>query len=234
MGGVRVHAASAEPDRHDAHSLTRGDDIHLGPGREGDLAHEAWHVAQQRQGRVAVTGESGGAPLNHDPNLEAEADAMGETARNRRPSSERTPVLAGAQAGAHSPVQLKCRICSAKSHNEKNCPKNPSKKEEESGGGRAVTKAGKKEKELFALILPKLDRESMYGPGGKSLVGGRKGKPNGLSDNSIRIDRQGLGNVQFQIGDDSYACATFEQDAKPGAIIAALYRSLESGENEAA
>ena len=70
----------------------------------------------------------------------------------------------------------------------------------------------------------------MYDEGAKSLVGGRKGKPNGLSDSSVRIDRQMTGNVQFQIGDDSYGKVTFSPDAKPGAIIAALIDSVNTGE----
>jgi|GEM_PF-4036596 len=234
LRGVRVHPESSEPEAHEAHSFTRGDDIHLGPGRGEDLAHEAWHVVQQRQGRVPVTGESRGEPLNHDSRLEAEADEKASEAGRRPIPSRSRPMSMAAAAPAKAAVQLKCKICGAKSHNANNCPKNPNKKEEEGGGGRSVTPAGKKEKELFRLILPKLDRDSMYGPGAKSLVGGYNGKPNGLKDSSVRIDRQGLGNVQFQVGDVTYACATFEQDAKPGSIVAALFRSLDSGQNEAA
>jgi hypothetical protein len=230
MAGVRVHPRSSAPEQHDAHSFTQGDDIHIGPGRDEDLPHEAWHVAQQRQGRVAPTGESLGAPLNHDGRLESEADAMGERASARQPSAQPSLVSAGVTSGAHSPVQLKCRICNAKSHNENNCPKNPNKKQEEKGGGRGLTKANKGQIALFHKILPLLDRESMYDEGAKSLVGGRKGKPNGLSDSSVRIDRQMTGNVQFQIGDDSYGKVSFSPEAKPGAIIAALIDSVNTGE----
>lgn len=235
LGDVRVHRGSPEPDRLNAFAFTQGASIHLGAGQEEHLAHEAWHVVQQKQGRVPVTGEAGGRPLNHSQALEDEADSMGARARQAQPAS-RGAALASVSAPAHSPVQLKCRLCGAKSHNENKCPKAVRPETEEKNGGRGLTAAGPKERELFEAILPRLDLESMYGPGGKSLVGGNKGKPNGLAPKlkSVRIDRQGLGNVQFQIGDDSYACAEFEQDTEPEAIIAALRRSLLSGENEAA
>lgn len=218
-----------------AFAFTQGSSIHLAPGQEEHLAHEAWHVVQQKQGRVPTTGETAGRPLNHSHALEAEADSMGARARNAPPAS-RGGALATVAAPAHSPVQLKCRLCGAKSHNENKCPKAEKPETEEKSGGRGLTPAGPKERELFESILPRLDPESMYGPGAKSLVGGNKGKPNGLAAKlkSVRIDRQGLGNVQFQIGDDSYACAEFEQDTEPEAIIDALRRSLVSGKNEAA
>jgi hypothetical protein len=232
LSDVCVNRGSSEPARMDAFAFTQGSDIHLGPGQEQHLAHEAWHVVQQKQGRVAATGNVDGQPLNHSPALEAEADAVGAGARGR--STARASSLQSVSTPSASPVQLKCKLCGAKSHNENKCPKNPDAGREEKKGGRGLNKAGKKEKELFELILPKLDPTGMYGAGAKSLVGGYKGKPNGLKDNSIRIDRQGEGNVQFQIGDDSYACAEFEQEDEPEKVIAALRKSLESGKNEAA
>ncbi|MEO8541124.1 MAG: DUF4157 domain-containing protein [bacterium] len=233
LGDVRVHRGSSEPARMDALAFTQGSTIHLGSGQDEHLAHEAWHVVQQKQGRVPTTGEVDGRPLNHTTALEAEADAMGE--RAMASETKGTGSLQNVSAPSTSPVQLKCGNCGAGSHSTKKCPKlaKPAAAET-SSGGRGLTKAGKKEKGLFELILPKLDHESMYGKGAKSLVGGYNGKSNGLKDNSVRIDRQGLGNVQFQIGDDSYACAEFEQDDEPAAIIAALRKSLESGENETA
>lgn len=234
LADVRVHRGSTEPDRMDALAFTQGSSIHLAAGQDEHLAHEAWHVVQQKQGRVPVTGEAGGRPLNHSTALEDEADSMAARARHTPAPAERP--LATVAAPAHSPVQLKCKICGANSHNANKCPKAEKPEKEEKNGGRGLLPAGPKERELFEAILPKLDPESMYGSGAKSLVGGFKGKPNGLSEKlkSVRIDRQGLGNVQFQIGDDSYACAEFEQDTEPEAIIDALRRSLVSGKNEAA
>jgi len=77
MDDVRVHRNSAEPAKLGALAYTRGSDIHLGPGQEQHLPHEAWHVVQQKQGRVRPTLQMKGAGINADPALEHEADAMG-------------------------------------------------------------------------------------------------------------------------------------------------------------
>jgi hypothetical protein len=80
VGDVRVHRGSAEPAKVNAHAYAAGDDIHLASGQDRHLAHEAWHVVQQRQGRVRETGRVAGRALNDDPALEAEASRMGEQA----------------------------------------------------------------------------------------------------------------------------------------------------------
>lgn len=77
MQDVQVHRHSPEPARLRAAAFARGNDIHLGPGSDRHLAHEAWHVAQQRQGRVQATHHARGHAINHDPGLEREADLMG-------------------------------------------------------------------------------------------------------------------------------------------------------------
>ena len=48
-------------------------------GREQHLAHEAWHVVQQKQGRVKPTLQMKGVAINDDGGLEREADHMGGT-----------------------------------------------------------------------------------------------------------------------------------------------------------
>lgn len=59
LDGYRVHYRSALPTHLDARAYTRGSDIHIGPGQENHLPHEAWHVVQQKQqgeqGRVQGT-----------------------------------------------------------------------------------------------------------------------------------------------------------------------------------
>lgn len=80
MGDVRVHFNSPEPARRDALAYARGSEIHVGPGQGQHLAHEAWHVVQQKQGRVAATEQFKGEPLNSDAGLEREADIMGARA----------------------------------------------------------------------------------------------------------------------------------------------------------
>lgn len=80
MGDVRVHSMSPEPASLNALAFARGNEIHLGPGQSHLLPHEAWHVAQQKQGRVRATTEVNGAPVNADSALEQEADIMGAKA----------------------------------------------------------------------------------------------------------------------------------------------------------
>ena len=78
MSDVKVHYRSAEPKGINALAFAKGTDIHLAPGQEKHLPHEAWHVAQQKQGRVhPPTQTKGSPPINDDQGLEKEADIMG-------------------------------------------------------------------------------------------------------------------------------------------------------------
>jgi hypothetical protein len=81
MSDVRVHRNSSDASKVNALAYAQGNDIHLGPGQEKHLPHEAWHVVQQRQGRVQPTGTvPDGRALNDDVGLESEADRMGAKA----------------------------------------------------------------------------------------------------------------------------------------------------------
>ena len=81
MSDVSVHKNSDKPAQLNAHAYAQGSDIHLGPGQEKHLPHEAWHVAQQKQGRVAPTKQfKGEVSINDDEGLEKEADEMGKKA----------------------------------------------------------------------------------------------------------------------------------------------------------
>jgi hypothetical protein len=92
MSGVKVHFNSARPAQLNAHAYAQGSDIHLAPGQEQHLPHEAWHVVQQAQGRVNSTRQlKGGVQINDNEGLEHEADVMGERAQQ---------LAAGRDAGA--------------------------------------------------------------------------------------------------------------------------------------
>jgi Domain of unknown function (DUF4157) len=80
MDDVRVHYNSSKPSELQALAYTQGTDIHIAPGQEQHLPHEAWHVVQQMQGRVKPTLQVKGKQINDDDRLEQEADAMGSTA----------------------------------------------------------------------------------------------------------------------------------------------------------
>lgn len=81
MDDVRVHYNSDRPAQLQAHAYAQGTDIHLGKGQEKHLPHEAWHVVQQKQGRVRATRQmKGSSGINDDVILEKEADIMGAKA----------------------------------------------------------------------------------------------------------------------------------------------------------
>jgi hypothetical protein len=80
MDHVRVHYNSSQPAQLNALAYAQGSDIHLAPGQERHLPHEAWHVVQQAQGRVRPTTQMAGAAVNTDDQLEREADQMGRLA----------------------------------------------------------------------------------------------------------------------------------------------------------
>jgi len=94
MDDVKVHYNSSKPAQLQAHAYAQGTNIHVGPGQEKHLPHEAWHVVQQKQGRVKPTMQlKGKVNVNDDTGLEREADVMGNKA-----------------------LQMKCKKCM---HNEK-------------------------------------------------------------------------------------------------------------------
>jgi ribosomal protein L27 len=81
MDDVKVHYNSDKPAQLNAHAYAQGTDIHVAPGQEQHLPHEAWHVVQQKQGRVQPTMQmKAGVPVNDDAGLESEADVMGSKA----------------------------------------------------------------------------------------------------------------------------------------------------------
>jgi len=101
MDDVKVHYNSAQPAQLNAHAYAQGTDIHVAPGQEKHVPHEAWHVVQQKQGRVKATrqlkGETG---LNDDAALEKEADIMGGRALSATGESFAQLVHKGVSAPA--------------------------------------------------------------------------------------------------------------------------------------
>ena len=81
MNDVKVHFNSDKPTQLNAHAYAQGTNIHLASGQEKHLPHEAWHVVQQKQGRVKPTLQmKTSIAINDDPGLEKEADIMGAKA----------------------------------------------------------------------------------------------------------------------------------------------------------
>jgi len=88
LDDVKVHRNSDKPAQLQAHAYAQGTDIHLGAGQEKHLPHEAWHVVQQKQGRVKPTMQlKGKVNVNDNSGLEREADVMGAKALSLAPTS---------------------------------------------------------------------------------------------------------------------------------------------------
>jgi hypothetical protein len=116
MGGVdlsdvKVHRNSDKPAQLKAHAYAQGSDIHLAPGQDKHLPHEAWHVVQQKQGRVQATTQmknsDGKVGINDNPALEREADVMGDKASKGIVQTSDTPVQ---QKSNTSAVQRKSAV----------------------------------------------------------------------------------------------------------------------------
>jgi hypothetical protein len=118
MSGVRVHRNSGKPAQLNAHAYAQGNDIHLGPGQEKHLPHEAWHVVQQAQGRVRPTIQMAGrVRVNDEVGLEREADLMGAQAamqgavQLRVGQRQSLPLSSLPMFWPAAPLQMKYELC---------------------------------------------------------------------------------------------------------------------------
>jgi len=73
LDDVRVTYNSEKPEALGAAAYAKGREIHIAPGEEGCLEHEAGHIVQQSLGLVKATGYRDGEPYNGDPMLEQQA-----------------------------------------------------------------------------------------------------------------------------------------------------------------
>src|SRR5665648_922104 len=91
LDDVKVNYNSAQPAQLNAHAYAQGTNIHLAPGQEKHLPHEAWHVVQQKQGRVKATMQmKGNVNVNDDEGLEKEADVMGAKAVSQEKTEDKS------------------------------------------------------------------------------------------------------------------------------------------------
>ncbi|PHN02209.1 eCIS core domain-containing protein [Flavilitoribacter nigricans] len=98
MDNVKVYYNSDKSAQLQAHAYAQGTDIHLGSGQEKHLPHEAWHVVQQKQGRVSPTMQmEGGVNVNDDKRLEKEGDTMGVKALQMKENNSRAAANSVAQ-----------------------------------------------------------------------------------------------------------------------------------------
>jgi len=108
MDHVKVHYNSSKPAQLQAHAYAQGSEIHVAPGQERHLAHEAWHLVQQAQGRVRPTLQMKMGAINDDRSLETEADVMGaKAARVEGGHDTATPAAAPVRT---APVQRVVKV----------------------------------------------------------------------------------------------------------------------------
>lgn len=121
MDDTKVHYNSDKPAQLQAHAYAQGNNIHIASGQEKHLPHEAWHVVQQKQGRVKPTTQlKGKVNINDDQGLEHEADVMGRKAAKYTMLSNRkqNDNLVDSNIGMEQPVQRALSYdSSAKSYN---------------------------------------------------------------------------------------------------------------------
>lgn len=97
MDDVSVHYNSSKPAQLQALAYAQGTDIHVGAGQEKHLPHEAWHVVQQKQGRVKPTVQAKGVAINDNQELEEEADVMGAKALQMKADPQKQSQLAASE-----------------------------------------------------------------------------------------------------------------------------------------
>jgi len=112
MDNVRVHYNSSQPAQLNALAYAQGFDIHIAPGQEKHLPHEAWHVVQQAQGRVQPTMQMKNVQVNDAAELEHEADVMAEHASKRGKDADTVTSIAAKSLTmpAARPTQLKSKF----------------------------------------------------------------------------------------------------------------------------
>ncbi|WP_299113981.1 DUF4157 domain-containing protein [uncultured Winogradskyella sp.] len=106
MSDTKVHYNSNKPAQLNAHAYAQGTDIHLASGQEKHLPHEAWHVVQQKQGRVKPTNQlKEKVNINDDESLEKEADVMGEKLMEAEVNQPKRSILKMTGLQSDVPIQ---------------------------------------------------------------------------------------------------------------------------------
>jgi hypothetical protein len=113
MKDVKVNYNSDKPAQLNAHAYAQGSQIEVAPGQEKHLPHEAWHVVQQKQGRVKPTlqmktnaGAGAGTVQREDKDKEEKNDDVvrnfADDSPYMPPAEEKNadPVLADVKAPA--------------------------------------------------------------------------------------------------------------------------------------
>ena len=101
LDDVKVNYNSNKPSDLGAHAYAEGNQIYVGGGQGKHLAHEAWHIVQQKQGRVNSTKVINGTSINDDSTLESEATRMGAKALNNSAVVNQNSLISSASANTN-------------------------------------------------------------------------------------------------------------------------------------
>jgi len=119
LDGVKVHYNSEKPAQLNALAYAQGTDIHVGPGQEQHLPHEAWHVVQQRlsghaagiaQRATVVEAEAklkyknGGSQRDKTNDAVVAAGVSGKGAGDKEARLRRHPQIVGMLANYNKPA----------------------------------------------------------------------------------------------------------------------------------
>ena len=88
FSSVKIETNSKQAQEMGALAFAQGESVHFAPGqfdpssKKGQelIGHELAHIQQQREGKVTANAQVGGAAINNDKGLEAEADRIGKAA----------------------------------------------------------------------------------------------------------------------------------------------------------
>lgn len=87
LDDVRVHYNSSKPAQLQALAYTQGTDIHVAPGQERHLPHEAWHVVQQKQGRVTPDNSIANMAIHDSPAADRAPEAVVQRVKDQQERS---------------------------------------------------------------------------------------------------------------------------------------------------
>jgi hypothetical protein len=156
MDDVKVHYNSPKPAQLQAHAYAQGTDIHVASGQEKHLPHEAWHVVQQKQGRVKPTMQmKGKVNVNDDSGLEREADVMGAKALQLKTNNESNKSTSIVRSESNV-AQLRYNPFKRKKK-EGESPKGKSKNKEKSKWSLFGKKEKEKEEEREWVMNPAIE-----------------------------------------------------------------------------
>ena len=102
MSDVRVHRNSPLPAQIGAYSYAQGTNIYLGPNRECDLGHEAWHTVQKGRPTDRRTGK----PADGINIIEVQSNEK-EATKNGRRITQNQPNLRKTRKGKKTPKEVK-------------------------------------------------------------------------------------------------------------------------------